>query len=280
MDFSIITPVYMGTETLVRAAQCMLAQSHEAWEWLVISDDQVDYAALLAQQGIVDARIRHLSTGQRGSGSSLARNVGLDAAQNRYVGFLDADDVTRTDKLARFSQYLGPYPIVSCALDVMSADLAPLRTVGEGPNGPLLTRDYKRVNLSGDSMIIYDRQRGDPRFNPDFPCLTDIEFLLQLFSWHEACFHLGEALHSYVKLPQSISNGPETSARMAATKRRLLAGLNEGTYPMADPEGQAGMISFFKASLEAETGYEAALADNPNLLFEDHLEPFLNRETG
>ena len=46
-------------------------------------------------------------------------------------------------------------------------------------------------------------------------------------------------------------------------------------WPMADAAGPVGLIRFLELSLAAEQTYEAALAAEPGLLFEDHLEPLL-----
>jgi hypothetical protein len=72
-----------------------------------------------------------------------------------------------------------------------------------------------------------------------------------------------------------MSNGPGFSQKMIASKRELLARLEAGRYPMADPAGPAGIAQFLQISLQAEESYPAALAANPGLLFEDHIEPML-----
>jgi hypothetical protein len=55
----------------------------------------------------------------------------------------------------------------------------------------------------------------------------------------------------------------------------MLRRLETGFYPMADPSGPEGMAQFLRISLKAEETFEAAMADRPDLLFEDHLEPML-----
>ena len=44
---------------------------------------------------------------------------------------------------------------------------------------------------------------------------------------------------------------------------------------MADATGPEGMAAYLRISLRAEATYPAAVAANPGLLFEDHLEPML-----
>ena len=272
---SIIMPAFRAEKSIAGAVASVLAQTHAQWELLIIADDDKDYAGVLVQAGITDARIRHFSTGATGSGSSPTRNVGLDNARHAIAAMLDADDRMLPDKLARALPHLEAHGIVSTALRIETAEGRFLRTVGEGPDRVLDPGGYKFVNLSMDSMLVYDRTRADPRYDPSFPCLTDIEFLLKLWAGNSTVFHLGTPLHVYAKQPVSISNGPGAGAVMVATKKRLYAALAAGDYPLADESGRVGLMDFYRRSRLAEETYGARLAERPGLLFEDHLEPLL-----
>ena len=272
---SIIMPAFRAETSIAAAVRSVLAQSHGTFELIVIADDETDYEAVLGRDGIVDDRIRFLSTGASGSGSSSARNTGLDRAGHAVVAILDADDRLMRDKLMRALPHLDDHGIVSTALRVESADGSFLRTVGEGPDRVLDPGSYKFVNLSMDSMLVYDRQKADPRYDPSFPCLTDIEFLLKLWESNGTLYHLGTPLHAYVKQPASVSNKPGAGEAMIATKKRLLAAFESGAYPLADEAGRAGLMRFYRLSLLAEQTYGERLEETPGLLFEDHLEPLL-----
>lgn len=272
---SIVMPAFRAKLTIVRAVRSVLAQTHLAWELLIVADDDQDYQAVLGRAGIADKRIRHFSTGKIGSGSPPARNLGLDNAGFRYAAILDADDAMRPDKLALALPHLKAHGVVSCALVVESADGSVLRTVGGGPDRVLDPDSYKFVNFSMDSMLVYNRDKADPRFNPDFPCLTDIEFLLRLWENNVTVRHLGTPLHTYTKQPTSVSNRPDAGTQMIATKKRLIDAIGSGAYPLAAPAAGDGLLRFYRISLAAEQSYGARLAENPSLLFEDHLEPML-----
>lgn len=274
---SIVVPAFEAEASLPRAVRSVLSQSHAEWELIVVADDDMDYEAVLGRAGITDTRIRFLSTGKEGSGSPPARNLGLDAARYPYAAILDADDALFAQKLARCVPLLKEHAIISCALQVVDDRMAPLRTVGTGSDGVLEIGAYKFTNISMDSMLVYDRGVADPRFDAGLPCLTDIDFLLKLFARSDHVYHFGEPLHHYVKHKSSISNKPGASAVMVETKKRLLALLEQGAYPLADESGRAGLIAFYRQSLVAEQNYTARLAEKPDLLFEDHLESYLAR---
>lgn len=272
---SVVMPVFRAEKTVVRAVRSVMAQTHPNWELIMVADDAVDYEAVLGRAGIADRRIRHLATGATGSGSPPARNLGLDAARYAVSAILDADDAFAPDKLARALPQLADHGIVSTALRVESASGDQLRTVGTRPDRVLDPGSYKFVNFSMDSMLVYDRNRADPRFDPSFPCLTDIAFLLKLWEKNETVFHLGAPLHVYTKQASSVSNKPGAGAAMIATKKRLIEMIGSGAVPLADPVGREGLLRFYEISLAAEEDYGARLAENPGLLFEDHLEPML-----
>jgi hypothetical protein len=121
-------------------------------------------------------------------------------------------------------------------------------------------------------MLVYDRRVADPRFDPTLSCVTDIDFLLKLFSKSDHCFHFGQTLHSYVKRSISVTNGPGASKKIALTKQLMLKRLCSGHYPVADPQSISCIEQFFTLSLKAEEAYSNALISNVDALFEDYIE--------
>ena len=105
--------------------------------------------------------------------------------------------------------------------------------------------------------------------------MTDLELLLQLYRTTPTSLHLGTPLHDYIKRSSSMSNGKNVAAGMIASKTEILRRLQTGHYglPQQDVDGVA---AFLTISLQAEALYADALAAQPGLLFEDHLEPMLN----
>lgn len=275
---SIITPAYHAQAHIVRAAKSALAQSFADWEMLIVADDGADYETVLARAGIVDDRLVFLSTGKIGAGSSAARNAALDTAQNRFGAILDADDYWHPKKLERALNYLPEAGIVSTALQIVDQALVPIRAIGVGDDRVLSVADYKFTNISMDSMLVYDRQRCDARYDESIAHLTDIDFLLKLFGKSTGCFHLGTPLHAYVKEPTAMSNAPGASARLGGTKKRLLERLKTGHYPLDDPEGLGGLVDFYEKSLAAEASFLPVFEKDKTVLFEDHLEQFLTSE--
>jgi glycosyltransferase involved in cell wall biosynthesis len=271
---AIVTPAFRAQATLAATVRSVLDQSHADWQHWIVADDGFDYAAFLVEQGLNDPRQVFLTSGGVGRGASVTRNVALERLETPYAAILDADDRLKPRKLERAVAALADHGIVTTALDVMTDDFRHLRFVGPGPDRVLSAGAHKWVSLSMDAMVVWDRRRGDGRFDPDMSNMTDLEFLLQLYRTIPESFHIGEPLHDYIKRDGSMSNGKDVTAGMIASKQEIHRRLLGGHYGLPEDD-VAGLVGFFNVSIAAEAAYGAALAAQPGLLFEDHIEPML-----
>ncbi|KFC68744.1 Glycosyl transferase, group 2 family protein [Devosia sp. LC5] len=271
---AVIMPAYRAEQTIAASAASVLAQSYPHFQLLIVSDDGVDYAELLGRQGLADKRILQLSSGVVGSGASAARNLALEASTAPYAAILDADDRFKPEKLALAVAALADQAIVSTALDVMTDQFVHLRHVAMGPDRLVKAGAHKWLNLSMDSMIVWDRRRTDGRYDTTLSNMTDLELLLQLYRTVPQSWHLGTPLHDYIKRSNSMSNGANVAAGMIASKTAILSRVETGYYGLSEADAE-GVAAFLRISLEAEKRYGGALAARPGLLFEDHLEPML-----
>lgn len=272
--FGIVMPAYKAEPTIVASVQSVLDQTWDKWQLLIVSDDGQDYEAFLAEAGLRDDRFRFFATPTRQSGASTARNVALDIMEMSWGAFLDADDRFKPNKLARSAAALKTHAVVTCAIDVMDTAFNHLRDVGIGEDRELTPGQHKFVNISMDSMIVWDRRVTDARCDPTIPNMNDLEFVLQLYSRAPRSFHLGAPLHDYVKVPTSLSNNPKVTERMVASKTVIMTRLREGYYGL-DQESVDGLCRFLTISIGAERAFREASSMRPGLLFEDHLEPRL-----
>jgi glycosyltransferase involved in cell wall biosynthesis len=271
---AIVTPAFRAEDTLATTVASVLAQTHSDWQHWIVADDGHDYAGFLDEKGLRDERQVFLTSGGIGTGASRTRNVALERIEAPFVAILDADDRLKPQKLERVMAAFGTHAIVTTALDVMTMDFTHLRFVGDGPDRELTPGEHKWVSLSMDSMVCWDRRRTDARYDPGLSNMTDLELLLQLYRKVPASFHLGAPLHDYIKRDGSMSNGKDVAAGMIASKTEILRRLECGFYRLSAVD-VAGAARFLRVSLAAETAYGAALAEQPGLLFEDHLEPML-----
>lgn len=96
VSISVIIPVHNGDRYLAAAIDSVLAQSHPAFEIIVIDDGSIDHSSTIAQS--YGASVRYEYQSQQGAGA--ARNRGVELAMGDFLAFLDADDLWASDKLA------------------------------------------------------------------------------------------------------------------------------------------------------------------------------------
>lgn len=98
---TIIMPAYNSEAYLAEAIESVLAQSHEAWELILVDDGSEDGTPAIAQgYSRTDRRISFLA-GQENQGVSARRNQGIDLAKGKWIAFLDSDDMWLADKLEK-----------------------------------------------------------------------------------------------------------------------------------------------------------------------------------
>lgn len=93
---SIIVPIYNVQEYLYKCIESILNQSYKNIEVILIDDGSVDKSPIICDDfAALDNRIVVIHT--QNKGVSSARNLGMNVAKGKYVGFVDADDYIEKD---------------------------------------------------------------------------------------------------------------------------------------------------------------------------------------
>lgn len=94
-ELSIIVPVYNGEKTIKRALDSLLDQTKKV-HIIVINDGSTDNTEVIIQELIKNNdNIEYYY--KDNSGISDARNLGVDKVKSEYFGFLDSDDLVKSD---------------------------------------------------------------------------------------------------------------------------------------------------------------------------------------
>lgn len=98
---SIITPCYNAEKYIEETIKSVINQSYQNWEMIIVDDISTDNTVSIVQNySKKDSRIRYFILDEKG-GASLARNKAIRESNGKYIAFLDADDVWKTDKLSK-----------------------------------------------------------------------------------------------------------------------------------------------------------------------------------
>jgi glycosyltransferase involved in cell wall biosynthesis len=95
LHISVVIPVYNGAKTISRAVECLLRQSLEPAEIIVVDDGSTDETPEVLRS--VDGKIAFLS--QPNNGPASARNRGVRAAKGDFIAFTDSDCLPDKDWL-------------------------------------------------------------------------------------------------------------------------------------------------------------------------------------
>ena len=95
---SVITPCYNLQEYLHRTIESVQEQTLTDWEMIIVDDCSTDDSIKIARQYAQNDPRIHVITLDENSGSSKARNVGLDFAKGRFITFIDGDDLIMPNK--------------------------------------------------------------------------------------------------------------------------------------------------------------------------------------
>lgn len=95
---SIIIPAYNSEQYIGRCLKSVMAQTYVDIEIIVINDGSTDNTeCVINELSIIDDRIKCYTIDN--SGASVARNIGLQKAQGRYLFFVDSDDYIRENAI-------------------------------------------------------------------------------------------------------------------------------------------------------------------------------------
>ncbi|MEW5961324.1 MAG: glycosyltransferase family A protein [Chloroflexota bacterium] len=108
---SVLMPVYNGEPYLQEALESILAQTFTDFEFIVIDDGSTDHTgAILAGYEQRDKRLRVYR--QDNQGLTAVLNWGIDLSLGRYIARMDADDISRPERLARQVAFMEVHPEV------------------------------------------------------------------------------------------------------------------------------------------------------------------------
>lgn len=102
---SVIIPTHRRSETVARAVESALRQSHTELEILVIDDNGLGSAEQTRTRSVLEPYIREGSVmyipQHENKGANAARNLGVKHCSGEYVAFLDDDDEWMPSKIEK-----------------------------------------------------------------------------------------------------------------------------------------------------------------------------------
>jgi glycosyltransferase involved in cell wall biosynthesis len=126
---SVILPVYNCERYLFQAVECILTQSLQDFELILINDGSTDRSGEIAA-AIPDPRIRYYSN-PKNLGLVETLNRGLSLSQSELIARMDGDDLSLPNRLEEQYRYLSENPrvgVLGTAIQIIDPQGKPLRT--------------------------------------------------------------------------------------------------------------------------------------------------------
>lgn len=187
---SVLLPVYNAELTVRRAAQSILDQSMSDLELIVVDDGSTDQSAKVVSE-IKDSRIRLIRENHHGV--SRTANTAFQHARGELIARMDADDVSRPDRLARQLQYIEQHKA-----DVVGSQVR--MTTLSGQSVPSMSRYEQWINrdtMSHDEIVAL-------RF-VEFPLVNPT--IMARKSYFEMQFAEGDFPEDYDLMLRAASSG-------------------------------------------------------------------------
>jgi len=138
---SIIVPVYNAETSLDKCLSSVLQQTYGLFELIVVNDGSRDDSQKIVDSYVKqDQRVKSFII--RNQGPSIARNVGIDAAEGKSIFFLDADDsleMNALELLVKAQEKSGADVVVS-AFDKILYGLESASKVSHFPEDKVLNK--------------------------------------------------------------------------------------------------------------------------------------------
>lgn len=129
-DVSIIIPCYNDQAWIAEAIESCLGQTVSVREIIVVDDGSSDHTCEIVRD--FGENVRLIKGTHRGG--AAARNIGWQAAQGKFIQFLDSDDLLHPDKIKihyPLACSADPYKLPFCSARVIEMDSGILRYVSD-----------------------------------------------------------------------------------------------------------------------------------------------------
>ena len=241
---SVVIPTYNRPEKLSRAIHSITEQTFEDWELIVVNDHpEVDVRDVLPDTPRV-----HYIQHEENQGAPVARNNGIEAAEGRFVAFLDDDDAWKPRKLDRqidrFETLDESYGVVYTGRDKIRDGKVVRRNLPED-EGWIVEKLLERNVIPSETPLVRRSCFQDVGgFDPAFESLQDLDLWVRIANEYKFSVIPESLAISYVGHDDRISQDLERKYRghkRFVTKHRELFASNP--HALASHQRQLGVYA-------------------------------------
>lgn len=227
MLVSIIMPYYNAAKYIQETVDAIIAQTFKDWELIIVDDcsPAPETASVLKEVVSLDNRINVLQTEKNG-GAGVARNVGIKAAQGRYLAFCDSDDwwyPTKLEEQLKFMQE-NNYPFTCTWYEDANEKLEPYYTMKQAPK-----QSYKSMVAGcnvGTPGVMIDTQVLGKKYMPALRRAEDWGLWMMYLKVTEYLYTYPKALWKYRHIPGSETSNKWKQMKAVVKMYQVVLGMN------------------------------------------------------
>lgn len=195
---SIITPLYNSSDFIAETIESVLNQTYSEWEMIIVDDCSTDNSVeIVKEYANKDKRI-NLIVLEENIGAAAARNVALENASGRFIAFLDSDDLWKSDKLKKQTDFMKKNNIAFSfsSYEVINQDGS---KTGKTINAPMSISysQYLKNTIIGCLTVLIDKSKTGDFKMPLIKSSHDMALWLLLMRKGILAYGINETLASY-----------------------------------------------------------------------------------
>ncbi len=194
---SIMMPVYNGINSLPLAVESIKKQTYTNWLCIIVNDGSTDGTKEFLDS-LDDKRFKVIHF-EENKGRPYARQAILDAAEGKYLAFLDADDFYHVEKLEKQVKILESHPdlaLVSCGNLCYGKNFQAVSFRGVGKNKVQKHLLGDKPDMALRTSVIRLDQSKHIKFNLKLKFAQDTDFL-QKYLPNKSYMVMDEILYYY-----------------------------------------------------------------------------------
>lgn len=210
MMVSVVMPYFNAAQYIEETVSSIINQTFGDWELIIVDDCSTapDTADVLKKVATFDERIKVMRA-ERNGGAGIARNIGIEAAEGRYIAFCDSDDwwyPTKLEEQLAFMKENG-YELTCTYYEDANEDLSPYYVMKQADKQSF--RDLLCGCNIGTPGVIFDTQRIGKKYMPSLRRAEDWGLWLTILKEVDYIYTYPKPLWKYRHIP-----GSETSNKL------------------------------------------------------------------
>lgn len=251
VNISVIVPVYKVEIYIEKCIQSLLAQTYSDFEIILIDDCSPDRSIQLAKEILENqARITYkIISKEKNEGLSAARNTGIEAANGKYLLFVDSDDWIEKETLQKLFETTistGAGMVVFRIREVYNNDTTKSRVIKSLP-AEVLTGKQALMKLFTDKFeahickILLSKSLFDTVRFPIGVIYEDMLILPYLLVREKKVCFIEDIFYNYLQRPGSITRSYDPGIVKVCEK---LHSMETDLKPLLD-ENQKKLLTWY-----------------------------------